>query len=205
MSVSNDSTISFERLPIQKIAIDDFRVTNEMSKANSANRKEGSLYSYSKAWFRDSSNQVLIFELYTDYHRLKTILFSHWMTEELINEVELNTANGDLATYQQKFQYFHFFIAKAKAIPQDYFTSNKEFKLGDNNKELAIKTYGKPDSVAAEKNYEIYFWTLNGDIAPTQANVKSNKPLAENSFGHKITMYYKDEKLIGLILYNSIP
>jgi hypothetical protein len=33
----------------------------------------------------------------------------------------------------------------------------------------------------------------------------NGKPLARNSFGHKINMFFLDNKLIGLILYNEIP
>jgi len=44
---------------------------------------------------------------------------------------------------------------------------------------------------------DIYFYDRKIDL--------KGKPLAEHSFGHILTMFFREDKLIGIILENEIP
>lgn len=66
---------------IKRFVVDDYPVTNEMlidktSNNSSYKKQSGQTYSYDKAWFgNDTLKQTLVFELYTDYHRM---VIYHW-------------------------------------------------------------------------------------------------------------------------------
>jgi len=67
---------------IKRFVVDDYPVTNEMlidktSNNSSYKKQSGQTYSYDKAWFgNDTLKQTLVFELYTDYHRMVFIIFT---------------------------------------------------------------------------------------------------------------------------------
>ncbi len=51
---------------------------------------------------------------------------------------------------------------------------------------------------------EINDWNFVGDVFLENYNDKINR-YAKNSFGYKVTMYFRNDKLIALILMNDIP
>lgn len=48
-------------------------------------------------------------------------------------------------------------------------------------------------------------WEFIGDESYDRKSDLKGKTLAKDSFGHQIIMYFKKDKLIGLILHNDIP
>jgi hypothetical protein len=113
----------------------------------------------------------------------------------------------DTATFGQKQTYFNGFIKLANKINQHYFTSKKGFKLGD-KKEKAVKAYGYPDKCISIDNIEKCEWKFEGDYVESEEihpKAKTNGPLAKNSFGYCVTMYFRSDILIAMILSNDIP
>lgn len=216
-TVSSDTTSKPKFQPttysdtIKRLIVDDYPVTNKMLAAKPNNtsaykKQSGQTYSYDKVWFgNDILNQTLVFELYTDYHRMVIYDFNNnEIPTDLINRMELHTDDGELASRQQKLKDFNGFLKQETEINSTYFISDKGFKLGDKRK-LAIDTYGEPDKNSIIDGIEILEWRFIGDeFYDGKTNLKG-KPLARDSFGYQIVMYFKNGKLIGQILYNNIP
>jgi len=195
---------------IKTFEVDDYPVTNKMfqdkrSNNSNFNLKSGQTISFDKVWFsNDTLNQTLVFELYTDYHRILTYHFyNNEIQYSLINRMEL--INGEeLASEKQKLKDFNGFLKQSTKINSSYFVTNKGFKLGD-TKQKAIDIYGIPDNQITENGVEKLEWLFVGDSFYDSKTDLKGKPLADNSFGHQITMYFRNEKLIGQILFNQIP
>lgn len=195
----------------RKFTVDDYPVTDQMlddktSNNSSYDKQSGDIHSYDKAWFtNDSLNQTLVFEMYTDKHRLVTFHFyNNDIPDALIDQIELHI-NGDVATLAQKKKNFKGFINSATKIDKKYFTTYKGFKLGV-SKDKALKVYGKPDSVSTKSGIEKLYWDFLGDVELNDSSFHPTaKPLAENSFGHQTIMFFRNDKLIGVIFHNDIP
>lgn len=196
---------------IKKIVVDNYPVENSMfidktNKNFSYKKQSGSIFSHNKVWFsNDTLKQVLVFELYTDYHRLVTYHFySEDIPADLIKTMELHLADGKLASEQQKLNDFEGFLEQTIKTNSLYFTSKKGFKL-DDAKQKAIDVYGKPDNRKIVDDVEKLEWSFIGDALYDDKNELSPKAVAQNSFGYRVVMYFKNEKLIAQILYNAIP
>jgi len=203
--LSNNNKI-YSSDTISKLAVDDYPVTNEMLAPNARSRKSGEISDGEGAWFsNDTLKQTLVFFLYTDYHRLVTY---HFLNNDIpigiIQRMELHTADGELASDKLKQKYFKGFLTQTTKIGRSYFKTNKRFKLGD-NKEKALKVYGKPDKTTIVNGVEKYEWDFVGDISYDSKTKLKRNILAEDSFGHQITMFFRSNKLIGLIFHNDIP
>ena len=196
---------------IKKFKVDDYPVTNDMLADKMSNnsatiKKSGKIISHDKAWFgNDSLKQVLVFQLYTDYHRLVTYHFyNNDIPLDLINRIELHINGGELASEKQKLKDFAGFIKQITKIKSAYFISDKGFRLGD-KKQVAINRYGQPDKQSTTNGIDKLEWEFVGDkFYDTKTDLKG-KPLAKDSFGHQIVMYFKKGKLVGQILQNEIP
>jgi hypothetical protein len=200
---------------LNKIITDDYPVTNNMFVGNYQQRESGEITSLDKAWFtNDTLKQTLVFELYTDYHRLNIFHFYNLdIPEELINNMELHVATGkfknifNIATIEQKQKYFRGFLDSSKSIYKSYFITTKGFKLGD-YKVKALSIYGQPDSCRTSNGIEKCKWKFEGDYIESEENhskMQTKRPFAENSFGFEVTMFFKADKLIAMILSNDIP
>jgi len=190
---------------IRKFMVDDYPVTNEMLGPNAHSRKSGEITDGEGAWFsNDTLKQTLVFVLYTDYHRLVTY---HFLNNDIpfgiIKRMELSK-DGELASDNLKQKYFRGFLAQTTKIGKSYFITKKKFKLGD-SKEKAIKAYGKPDKISVGSGVEKYEWNFVGDILYDEKTKLKRNILAEDSFGHQTTMFFRNNKLIGLIFHNDIP
>lgn len=196
---------------IPSFIVDDYPVTNKMLEPEAHYRVSGEIIDGEGAWFsNDTLNQTLVFVLYTDYHRLVTYHFLNSdISAGIIKRMELHVTEkdgglGGLATDKQKQKYFKGFLTQTKKISKSYFTTNKGFKLGD-IKEKAIEVYSKPDKIETENGIEKYEWDFIGDTFYNETIDLKEKPLAKNSFGHQTIMFFRDNKLIGLMLHNDIP
>ncbi|MDL2313104.1 hypothetical protein LJC68_09535 [Bacteroidales bacterium OttesenSCG-928-B11] len=196
---------------IKKFVVDDYPVTNEMladkaSNNSSYKKQSGQTFSCDKAWFsNDTLKQTLVFELYTDYHRFVTYHFlDNDIPTDLINRMELHIGGGELASDKQKLKDFSGFLKQTTKINSSCFITDKGFRLGS-TKQKAVETYGNPDKQTITDGIEKLEWLFIGDASyDAKADLKG-KPLAANSFGHQILMYFRNGKLIGQILHNDIP
>ncbi len=187
---------------------DDFPVSNamlekELDNCSKSKFKCGACYSHDKAWFsNDSLKQTLVFEIYTDFHRLVSYHFyNNDIPEQLLSQLEQNDKNGKLAPISQKQKDIIGFVQNATKINLNYFVSKKGFKLG-NSREKAINYYGKPDKSSARNGIEELEWRFNGDNCKSDAK---SKFVVANSFGHIVKMYFRKGKLLAQILKNEIP
>ena len=202
---------------INTFKVDDYPVTNEMLRKfyndNPALKIQGgNIFSLEKVWFtNDTLNQTLVFELYTDFHRFYIYHFQNDnIPSGLIKHMTLYVSSGNefkAANYQQKETFFQDFVKSSKRISQKYFTTKKGFNLND-SKAKAIKVYGQPDKKTIENGIECYEWNYFGDYIFNSNGEKidlKGKPVAKDSFGYHVIMYFDNEKLISLILSNDIP
>jgi len=205
---------------IKKMEVDDYPVTNDMLADKSSNnssykKKSGEIFSLDKVWFsNDTLNQTLVFELYTDYHRLYIYhLYNNDIPNDLINHMELDVSKSkfdnifDSATFKQKRAYFSGFVNTAIKINQRYFKTRKGFRLGD-KKEKAIRVYGNPDKCLTVNNIEKCEWKFEGDYIESEEihpKAKTKRPFAKDSFGYSVMMYFRNNNLIAMIIRNDIP
>jgi len=199
--------------PIKKFIVDDFPVTDKMFErevktrdSDAGIRRSGMVESSDKAWFtNDSLHQTLVFDLYTDYMRMGIFLFdNNNIPGELIKIMELNTLDGSLASEKQKEKSLKGFIRQARRIRSKYFTSDKGIRLGI-GRAAVLKAYGRPDKTSRKDALETLEWNFIGDEDIDDKGVPKGRRVAANSFGHQITAFIQDDKLIGLILHNDIP
>ena len=187
--------------------VDDYPITIEMlRKLNRTDGvlkyKSGKTVTYDNAWFTDS-HQTIVIQLATDYYRFITFHFLNKdIPEELIFDIGFNTEKGDFATNKQVKIDFPGFLSESDNIDSKYFHSDKGIELGI-NQQKAISIYGNPDSTSTLKGVQKLVWSFYGD--EEYLNESTDKPRAKNSFGHKITMYFRKDKLIAQKIFNDIP
>lgn len=204
----------------KKLIGDDYPVTNKMLAWKAPNNqiseiKCGEVYSLNNVWFKnDTLKQSLVFELYTDYHRINIFHFyNNDIPADLIKKLPLYVSENefnnsfDTASFNQKKNSINGFVKGSRKINNSYFITKKGFKLGD-SKDKAINIYGKPHESSTSNHIEKCEWRFVGDcnenLDETQ-KVKIKRPLVKDSFGYNVTMYFRDEILIAMILFNDIP
>jgi hypothetical protein len=191
---------------IKSFDVDFFPVTNEMFKKYATKIKDGYQFTDEYVWFSNkATNQTLVFELYTDFHRLWAYNFlNDKVSTLLLTRMEVITPE------KQSPKYISDLISSANEIDLRYFTTDKGFRLGD-NMEKAIQQYGEPDKRYKKGLFYIYEWDFIGDIDyesrtfhKEKINLK-DKPLARDSFGHEIIMVFQNNQLVGMAFNNFIP
>jgi hypothetical protein len=209
--LSKPSSESLNTDSIKRIIVDDYPVTDEMlddKKTDNSSylRKSGEVQSREKFWFTNNTlGQTLVFELYTDKHRLLTYHFlNNKIPNELIDILELHTTEGDIAPFTIKKKSLPGFIKTAININTSFFITNKGIKLGDSKKKV-LMIYGKPDIDSSGGNIECLVWSYTGDILYDGKVDLEGKPLAKDNYGHQAIMYFEKNTLIGIILHNEIP
>jgi hypothetical protein len=193
-----------------RFTVDDFPVADSLLGSDSSNNgrkiESGGTISLDKAWFaNDSLKQTLVFEIYTDDFRAASYLFNNKdIPDELIERMELNDDSGDTVSKEQKVRDFMGFLKKARQIGKNFFVTKKGLRLGD-KQEKAQQIYGRPDYVKNADGVEEDNWLFVGEnVFDGKADLKG-KPLAKDSYGHQVTMFFRQGRLIGLILSNDIP
>ncbi|MDI9862295.1 hypothetical protein [Flectobacillus roseus] len=196
---------------VKKLLVDDYPVKNKMladrtSNNSSYKKQSGKIFSFDKVWFSNGTlKQTLVFELYTDYHRLAIYHFlDNDIPIDLIRRMELHTEGGEIASDKQKLKDFNGFLQHTTPINSSYFTTKKGFSLGD-PKQKAVKTYGNPDKQTITDGIEKLEWLFIGDASFDGKTSLKGKPLANHSFGHQILMYFRNGKLIAQVLHNDAP
>ncbi|MCU0435405.1 MAG: hypothetical protein MUC87_18250 [Bacteroidia bacterium] len=184
---------------IKRLKTDDYPVTEDMINAVRVNNSD-------RVFFKnDSLQQCLIFDMYTDGHRLAIYHFnSAEIPYQLIEIIELYDEQGNPIPNDKKLPELNRLIKKSFPLPESYFTSHKGLKIGC-SKENATTIYGLPDKKLIENATEKYEWAYTGDILYDGKTDLKGKPLALHSYGHKVTMLFKNNTLTGYILHNDIP
>ena len=179
---------------IARFSVDDYPVRNEM------------FFEKINPWFRnDTLKQALAFDLYTDHHRMYTYHFyENDVPSELLTTMKRNFLGGESANGKINSEYLKKNLDQSIKISSHYFTTNKGIRLGD-TKRKAIGIYGEPDEKTISNQVEKFEWNFFGETNYNGKTELKNKLLAEHSFGHQIVMYFKNDKLVGQILYNAVP
>ena len=160
---------------------------------------------YDQAWFKnDSLNQSIVIELATDYHwYFAWHFYSSELPKPIMNEIEIFKKDESEISDSIKGIYIHSRIDSSKNIDAKYFISKSGHKLGE-NKSYSLGAYGEPDSTSTEGENEILIWNFSAD--PKYFDTKKTlSKYAIDSFGYSITMIYKNDKLIGRIVFDNIP
>jgi hypothetical protein len=195
-----------------QITVDDYPVTDNMFKVEFASRplKIGQAISQEYWWFKnDSLHESLIFNLAADLFRYKIFHFKNDdIPDGLIHEIDLQRLypkKGYMRLQDSaKARYLPMFIDQATNIGAQYFTSQKGLKLGMNRQKAEI-IYGVPDTMFTSNDYKVLSWKFPPDPKFNKLKPVQESIYAENSFGYNVTMYFKDEELVGMILVNDIP
>ncbi len=220
-SCSTNNSSNGEVEIVQKIEIpkdtlpsitgDDYPITDEMIKSVTGNSfyrlKSGNTFAGDKVWFRnDSLGQVIMIELYTDMHRFVTCHFyADDIPEEVMERIDLQTESGDVASDDQKRKDFPGFVKQAKATEASYFTSKKGFQLGTELRQKVEAIYGKPDQRILLNDREILEWEFQGDQLYDGTTPLNGKPLLRNSYGYKVMMVFRDNRIVAQVIVNEIP
>ena len=158
-----------------------------------------------EVWLRnDALGMVLIAGMYTDgFITGYTCFYKQAVPDLILSELEL-IQNGEMAPLAEKRRALKGIIDQAKPAANTCFTSKKGFRLGERNKQLAIRVYGRPDSSVQNNGYEICHWHFEGDM-PRLGMPQTSRPLARNSYGYRVKLIYRNERLIAMHLDNEIP
>lgn len=190
----------YDSLP--KLEVDDYPISNKM--LTEAKYLDTPILHFDGVWFT-YKNQVLAFALYTDNFRYAIFHFEKDnIPDAMLKKIELMTPEGKPADFALKRKIFSKLFQTINPLPHNFFRTNKGFVLGD-NKINAISIYGRPHTSLIENGIEILSWEFTGDIFYDGKTDLKGTPLAKNSFGHQVTMYFEKQKLIGLFLHNNIP
>ncbi len=178
------------KIPI--LGVDDYPLSNKRFRG--AAQPETPVFEMDGVFFCNE-NQVIAYHLYTDYFRLGIFHFyNDAVPTELLKALKLRNPLSEGQTVVPKMNELH----------KDYFISKKGFKLGD-SKEKVLDIYGPPDNQATTNKTEHLQWVFVGDQVYKPSQDLKGKPLAYNSYGHQVNMYFKDNKLVGHYLMNEIP
>ncbi|MGE0636260.1 MAG: hypothetical protein AB7G44_05950 [Bacteroidia bacterium] len=185
---------------------DNYPITTNMLKNYPRELSVGNMFAFDKAWFvNDSINQALVVDLATDYHchRL-THFYIDDVPENLINEMWKITLPDSLPL-KNILTNFQIMVKKGKPINRSYFTTNKGIQLGD-DKQKFLKIYNIPDSYAYYGVIEKLEWWFDGEYFESDfIKPETPKPIAKESFGYRVTAYFRNDKLIAMMLQNDIP
>jgi hypothetical protein len=192
-----------------RFTVDDFPIPFNLLRTNYSKKKIDDFFIVDQAWFvNDTIKQVLVISIATDLHRMQLFSFSYdEFSPIFLNEIAIYKSNqgiSDLIENPRKQSLIPLFIDSARKAPVIYFKTHKGFSLGD-CKEKAIKVYGNPHTAVTVNSIEKLTWEYDGDGEDPNFKVADNKLIANNSFGNTVVMYFRNNRLIGLSLFNEIP
>jgi hypothetical protein len=184
---------------IRSIIPDDYPVTNKMLEKYFY--IDGQQYSEEFVWFtNDTLKQTILFQLYTDYHRLSIF---HFLNDNFPKDLIKPFSAAEIGCEKINRTCIDSNIKFADRINRKFFTSNKGIRLNKSKQEV-MRHYGKADKIMKQADTEIYSWDFVGDFFSTDGMPKTNKTYAKNSFGYQVRMFFKNDKLIAMHLHNNI-
>lgn len=162
--------------------LDDYPVTDSMLRYSTI---EINGITSSGNWFVDATlSETLVFNLYTDYHRMYTYHFLN--SEDVPQEIkkELPIEYEDTVRQDKEINtHIHDFIGAARKIDKRYFTSIKGRKLGD-TKEKVLQSLGTPSNYSINNDVEKYIWEINSTS--------------------RTVLYFKKNKLVAMAIYRNL-
>lgn len=188
---------------------DYFLPQHAFNKRGAQQIKAAGLETWEYVWCtNDTLQETIALELYTDQFRTRLFHFRNDdIAPDMLDRIGILTVTrhtGSSAPLAEKQKALPAFISQASRCSRTSFTSEKGFSLGDpSSKALAV--YGKPDTIIYSDGIARWSWNFTGDVFYTSGTDLKGKPIAKDSYGHKVSMYFRDEKLIGMILWNDIP
>jgi hypothetical protein len=202
---SPNDTISIP-LSIKFFDVDDYPVTNDILRKYATTVKDGYQYTSEYVWFSDRRrNQTMVFELYTDFHRLWTYnFFDDEVSPWALKKMEVSIPD------KQASEYIKNVISSANNVDDKYFITSKGFVLGDQIQK-AVDQYGKPDQTFKRDELDIYHWEFMGDNTYEYKKFRkekvdlNGKPIARNSHGHEVFMLIHTGRIVGILFHNLIP
>ena len=198
-------TISFSN---KYIIPDDYSVPDSLIKDLIEEKSDLDLFRLDRVWFKnDSLNQVLIFELYTDYYRMSTYNFNKDFLFDyfLINHNPHRKIKTDkFKNTENKIKFYERFYSNSKDINQSFFKTNNGLSLNQNKDEI-LNILGNPDKLEKIVDFEYLEWNYDGELNNTYFGDTLTGTIAKDSWGFSYKMYFKNNKLIGLIIDNEIP
>lgn len=167
-------------------------------------------YHYGDAgWFvSDTLQQTLIISIATDLYRMKMFVFS-WKEcpDTLLQEVNIyhnDEMVSSIANTQEVKKVLPWFIEAAAKMPSRFFTTERGLQLGD-CKEEALAIYGKPHELHRMGSIDQLVWKYEGYMDGANEKLSRRQPVANDSYGHTVTMYFRNNRLIALSIFNDIP
>ena len=191
-------------------------------------------------WFTDATkNLIMLIGFETDYHRVLQILFDKRnIPITLFKNKHLYVRKDTIYTNDFSDRYFRvpdkeillFFKNTTlikNIISKKYFKTSGGLFLGS-SQSIALKRYGKPDSIIKIKNEEVLYWRFVGygsDISHEKIiNNKlvfkaenafyeygfkesdyTEKPIVIDAYYPELYLYYKNNKLIGIQIIDGVP
>lgn len=192
---------------VKTYIVDDYPIDVEMFRSDykdAMNKiKIDKLISIEQIWYTNKK-ESLVFNLATDFHKFYIYHFNNKeIPNDFYNYLKLHTEKGEIASNDSVKKHISSFIDKATLIDSHYFRSKKGFELGS-SKERAVATYGNGFTYEKKDSIEKLEWEFEGDDF-SKTDIKTPKIKAKNSFGNTITMYFRNDELIAMVLFNDIP
>lgn len=175
---------------------DDFYISDEIINVNRTKNSEYIHFSNNKL------KQSLLLQLYTDNFRLHYILFKDDdIPKDLQKEISNYNVNESTVDNKNGNQ-----TEKRIEINKNLFTTIYGIGLGDRLDQILAYKDSADSIYKSEDGIIRYEWNHEGDAEGTiTGKTKNGRPRVKNSFGQKIVMYFRDEKLLALTMDNEIP
>jgi hypothetical protein len=161
--------------------LDDYTITDNMfdKQTTTSNQIETN-----SNWFvNDTINQTLVFELYSDNHRMYTFHFMNDKIDNYLIESLPFSIDKELKNKNEKIAIaIPTFIKTAKRVNKTYFITKNGLFLGQQKSEV-LTNRGTPNSIMTMGNIEKYSWGI-----PT----------------NRIEMYFEKERLIAIFIYRDL-
>ncbi len=162
--------------------LDDYPVTDSMLRYSMI--EINGISSYGNWFVDETKSETLVFNLYTDYHRMYTYHFLN--SEDVPQEIKKELPIEDEDTVRQDKEinaHIHDFIGAAKKIDKRYFTSIKGRRLGD-TKEKVLQSLGTPSNCLINNDVEKCIWKINSTS--------------------RTVLYFKKNKLVAVAIYRNL-
>jgi hypothetical protein len=135
-------------------------------------------------WFiNDTLDEVLVFNLYTDYHRMYTFHFlRNKFPINFLKEIPFNSYHKDTSTKYIDEKTFFKYVEKSKKISRNYFVTKSGIYLGEEESKILNK-FGKPNKIETFDKFKKLTW---GEKTK------------------RIELFFIDKKLASIAIYRDL-
>jgi len=162
--------------------LDDYPIVDRMLDCDKE-RIIGNYGSNSNWFINDTLDEVLVFNLYTDCHRMYTFHFlRNKFPINFLKEIPFNSYHKDTSIKYIDKKTFFKFVEKSKRISRNYFVTKSGIYLGEEESKILIK-FGKPNKIETVDKFEKLTW---GDKTK------------------RIELFFIDKKLASIAIYRDL-